>query len=138
MSENERRDPDGTETVDIGDADVSAVDIPPSSRTAGQERSLPPPLPPEVRASAPPPSGYASMPPPAPRSNKFYAMLLVGFVAVGVIVGLAVALGTRGENRTVTVTTSPTSSSASAAPAAPTGSVMMLPTIDMTDEDGGK
>lgn len=145
MSENERRDPDGTETVDIGDADVSAIDIPPSSRGAGQpgqrghERSLPPPLPPEVRASAAPPPGYASMPPPAPpRSNKFYAMLIVGFVAVGVIVGLAVALGTRGENKQVIVTTSPSGSAASATPPAATGSVMMLPTIDMTDEDAGK
>ena len=137
MSENQHPDPDATEMVDLGDADVSAVDLPPS--TPGRDRSVPPPLPPEVRASAPPPSmHHGSMPPPPPRSNKFYAMLIVGFVAVGVIVGLAVALGTRGEKNTVIVTTS--ASPAATAPATPaaTGSVMMLPTIDMTDEDAGK
>lgn len=138
MSENEQPDPDATEMVDLGDADVSAVDLPPA--TPGRDRSLPPPLPPEVRASAPPPSMGpmpGSMPPPPPRSNKFYAMLLVGFVAVGVIVGLAVALGTRGEKKTVIVTTS---AAPPPATAAATGSVMMLPTIDMTDNeaDGGK
>jgi hypothetical protein len=125
VTEQNRRDPDGTEMIDLGDADVSAVDLP--SSTPGRERSAPPPLPPEVRASAPPPS-YLSAPPPPPRSSKFYAMLIVGFVAVGVIVGLAVALGTRGEKKTVIVTTS-------ASPAA-TGSVMTLPTIDMNDDEG--
>jgi hypothetical protein len=137
VSEKNRPDPDGTEMVDLGDADVSAVDIPPSvpGPAAGHERSVPPPLPPEVRASAPPPSMHGSMPPPPPRTNKFYAMLIVGFVAVGVIVGLAVALGTRGEKKTVIVTASPSSS---ASPAAQ-GTVMTLPTIDMNDdEDGGK
>lgn len=136
MSENEQPDPDATEMVDLGDADVSAVDLPPS--TPGRDRSVPPPLPPEVRASAPPPSMHGSMPPPAPRSNKFYAMLIVGFVAVGVIVGLAMALGTRGEKKTVIVTTSASPPSANAAA---TGSVMTLPTIDMNDDneaDGGK
>jgi hypothetical protein len=137
VSENDRRDPDGTEMVDLGDADVSAIDFPPS--TPDRDRSVPPPLPPEVRASAPPPSmgapqGYASMPPPPPRSSKFYVMLIVGFVAVGVIVGVALAFGTRGEKKTVIVTTS-----ASPSPSA-TGSVMTLPTIDMNDDegDGGK
>ena len=66
------------------------------------------------------------------------AMLIVGFVAVGVIVGLAMALGTRGEKKTVIVTTSASPPSANAAA---TGSVMTLPTIDMNDDneaDGGK
>lgn len=143
MSDKTRPDPDGTEMVDLGDADVSAVDLPPSAPAPapapapvpGRDRSMPPPLPAEVRASAPPPSGYASMPPPPPRSSKFYVMLIVGFVAVGVIVGIALAVGTRGEKKTVVVTTS---TSSAAAPAA-TGSVMTLPTIDMNDdEDGGK
>jgi hypothetical protein len=134
VSENERPDPDATEMVDLGDADVSAVDVPPS--TPGRDRSVPPPLPPEIRASAPPPSMHGSMPPPPPRSNKFYALLIVGFVAVGVIVGLAVALGTRGENKTVIVTTS--SAPSPTVPAATaTGSVMTLPTIDMNDDDEG-
>jgi hypothetical protein len=131
VSDKDRPDPDGTEMIDLGDADVSAVDVPPSSRTSSAPtRSAPPPLPPEVRASAPPP-GYASMPPPPPRSGRFYALLIVGFVAVGVIVGLAVAFGTRGEKKTVIVTTS-----ASPPAAAATGSVMTLPTIDMNDDDG--
>jgi hypothetical protein len=133
VSEKERPDPDGTEMVDLGDVDVSAVDLPAS--TPGRDRSVPPPLPPEVRASAPPPSMsmHGSMPPP-PRSSKFYVMLIVGFVAVGVIVGVALAFGTRGEKKTVIVTTS-----ASPSPPA-TGSVMTLPTIDMNDDegDGGK
>ena len=145
MSEKDRSDPDGTEMVDIGDADVSAV---PAS-SPGRDRSVPPPLPPEVRASAPPmielsgppsnapmppPAAYVSVPPPPPRSNRFYAMLIVAFVAVGVIVGLAVAFGTRGEKKTVITTTA----SGGATPAA-SGSVMTLPTIDMNDdEDGGK
>ena len=144
MSEKDRPDPDGTEMVDIGDADVSAV--PASDRG----RSAPPPLPPEVRASAPPmmelsgppsnapappPAAYVSVAPPPPRSNRFYAMLIVAFVAVGVVVGLVVALGTRSEKKTVVVTP------ASGSPAAPaTGSVMTLPTIDMNEDegDGGK
>jgi hypothetical protein len=135
VSENDRPDPDATEMVDLGDADVSAVEFPPSAPATpgGRDRSVPPPLPPEVRASAPPPS-YLSAPPPPPRSNKFYALLIVGFVAVGVIVGLAVALGTRGEKKRVSVTTSASPSAAAA------GSVMTLPTIDMNDDeaDGGK
>ena len=77
------------------------------------------------------------MPPPAPRSNKFYAMLIVGFVVAGVVVGLAVAFGPRGEAKTVIVTTPGSASAAQPSPAA-TGSVMTLPTIDMTDEDGRK
>lgn len=133
MSADDRPDPDGTEMVDLGDADVSAVDIPPS--TPGRERSAPPPLPPEVRASAPPPSmSRASVPAPPPRSSRFYAMLIVGFVVVGVIVGIALAFGTRGEKKTVIVTTS------ASPPATAAGSVMTLPTIDMNDDegDGGK
>ena len=153
MSEKDRPDPDGTEMIDLGDTDVSAVDIPPSSRSV-HERSVPPPLPPEVRASSPPmielsrppsqapapPAAYVSVAPPPPRSNRFYAMLIVGFVAVGVVVGLAVALGTRGEKKTVIVTGPADSASASSpSPAAP-GSVMTLPTIDMNEDegDGGK
>lgn len=72
------------------------------------------------------------MPPQQPaRSNKFYAVLIAGFVVIGVIVGVAVALGTRGEKTTVIVTTS-----ASPPVAAATGSVMTLPTIDMNDDEG--
>jgi hypothetical protein len=135
VSDNNLHDPDATAMVDLGDADVSAVDL--AAPPPGRERSQPPPLPPEMRASAPPPPGYASMPPPPPRSNRFYAILIVGFVAVGVIVGLALALGTRDEKKTVIVTTS-TATSTPVSPAA-TGSVMTLPTIDMNDdEDGGK
>jgi hypothetical protein len=122
VSEKDRIDPDGTEMVDLGDADVSAFDAPPS--TPGRDRSMPPPLPAVMRASAPPPAQPA-------RSNRFYAMLIVGFVAIGVIVGLALALGTRGEKKTVIVTTS-----SSPPVAAATGSVMTLPTIDMNEEDG--
>lgn len=137
MSEKNRIDPDGTEMVDLGDADVSAVEIPPSSRAGVHERSLPPPLPPEVRASSAPMTTPSVAPPP-PRSNRFYAMLIVGFVAVGVVVGLAVALGTRGEKKTIVMTTAPSASGAPSPGA--TGSVMMLPTIDMNDEepDAGK
>lgn len=137
VSEKDRPDPDGTETVNLGDADVSAVNFPPSEpgpAAPARDRSIPPPLPPEVRASAPPPTAYLSgpPPPPPPRSNKFFALLIVGFVAVGVVVGLAVALGTRGEKKPSNVTTS-------ASPSA-TGSVMTLPTINMNDDegDGGK
>lgn len=151
MSEKDRPDPDGTEMIDLGDTDVSAVDIPPSSR-AGHERSFPPPLPPEVRASTPlmtelsgppsnapaPPAAYVSVAPPPPRSNRFYAMLIVGFVAAGVVVGLGVALSTRGEKKAVVVT-SPSASHSAAAAVGPTGTVMTLPTIDMNDDeaDGG-
>lgn len=135
MSENERPDPDGTDTIDLGDADVSAVD--PES-----QRSLPPPLPAEIRASAapatpmtelsappspPPAAAYASVAPPPPRSNRFYVMLLAAFLVLGIIAGIVIALGTRAERKPVSVT-------------APTGSVLTLPTIDMNDDegDGGK
>lgn len=123
MTEGDPPDPDATEMVDLGDADVSAVNF-------ESQRSVPPPLPPEVRASAAPPAtpSYApSMPRPAPRSNRFYVGLLVAFVAIGVVVGIAFAMGTRGEKK-------PAAASASAAAAKPPGSVMTLPTIDMTDE----
>lgn len=149
--EKDRPDPDGTEMVDLGDADVSAVDIPPSSRGALHERSLPPPLPAEVRASSPPMNELARAPsnaPPPPiarvsvvpsaaaRSNRFYLMIVVAVLAIGIIGGIAVAMGTRGEKKpTVTVVpgAAPTASAAGA------GSVMTLPTIDMNDdEDGGK
>ena len=149
--DKDKRDVDGTETVDLGDADVSAVDLPPSNPLQpAHERSVPPPLPPEVRASSPPmhelgrppsnapppPIAYVSVAPPPPRSNRFYVMIVVAVLAIGIVGGIAVAMGTRGDKKpTVTVVQG-------AAPTAPkaTGSVMTLPTIEMNDDegDGGK
>lgn len=129
MSDDPANDPDGTQAVDLDEVEVSNIDVPPTPRTSG-----PPPLPPEVRASAapsmPPPS--PSMPPPAPRSNAFYIGLVVGFVVVGIGVGIAVARNVKSRE-----TPAPVSVSIRTAPT-PTASVMTLPTIDMSDEDGGK
>ena len=118
-----------TQAVDLDDVDVSAD---PSSSRHG---TGPPPLPPEVRASAAPPAMPASlsMPPPAAgRSNAFYIGLLVAFVVVGVGVGIVIARNTKAKDAPPAVSVS----IQTAAP--PAGSVMKLPTIDMSDEDGGK
>lgn len=118
----DRPDPEATEMVDLGDADVSAVEFEsqrslPTSGPPPLPPSLPPSLPPEVRASAAP---------PPPRSNRFYVVLLVAFLAVGIVGGIAVAMGTRGAK-------APDPSPSASA------SVMTLPTIEMNDdEDAGK
>jgi len=51
---------------------------------------------------------------------------------VGIFVGIAIAIGTRGADK------KPSGGTAANLPsAAPTGSVMTLPTIDMTDDNDG-
>ena len=130
--ERDPNDPDGTQAVDVDDVDLSVT---PSSERGN---TGPPPLPPEVRASAAPPplhtpSMAPSMPPPAAgRSNAFYIGLLVAFVVVGIGAGIVIARNTKAKE------TPPAVSVSIQTAAPPAGSVMTLPTIDMSDEDGGK
>ena len=56
----------------------------------------------------------------------------MAFVVVGVGAGIVIARNTKAKE------TPPAVSVSIQTAAAPSGSVMMLPTIDMSDDDGGK
>ena len=127
-------DPQGPAAGDTQVIDLQDVQL----LVAQQEhqRSLPPPLPPEVRASHVPPEPpevheAAFAPPseaPAPRSTAFYAVALLVFLTIGVGGGVVVAMTLR------------KAPSAAPAPSAkPQAAVITIPTVEMDDDpDGGK
>ncbi len=106
-----------TQTIDLQDVELLLAE-------ASRERSLPPPLPPEVRASHVP-----SAPPPAGRSTAFYVVVLMAFLVVGVGGGLLVAVKLRKPPAPVVV----------AIPGAnPQAAVITIPTVEVDDDpDGG-
>ena len=125
-----------TQSIDLQDVELLLAD-------ERSERSLPPPLPPEVRAShvpsAPPVNApvAASLAPPslapaAPegRSPVFYVVALLLFLVVGVGGGLLVALRLR----------KPAALPVAAIPSGGTqAAVITIPTVEVDDEaDGGK
>jgi len=127
-----------TQSIDLQDVELFLAD-------GRSDRSLPPPLPPEVRAShvpsAPPvnaPPAPASLPPPPPhalsapegRSPAFYVVALLVFLVVGVGGGLLVAIRLR----------RPAAQPVAAIPSgAPQAAVITIPTVEVDDEaDGGK
>lgn len=122
-----------TQSIDLKDVELLLAE-------ATRDRSLPPPLPPEVRAShvpsAPPPpiapmAQQASIAPEpaAGRSTAFYVVALVAFLVVGVGGGLLVAVKLRKAPAPVVV----------AIPSAnPQAAVITIPTVEVDDDpDGG-
>ena len=122
-----------TQSIDLKDVELLLAE-------ATRDRSLPPPLPPEVRAShvpseppppPPPMAQQASLAPEAPagRSTAFYVVALVAFLVVGVGGGLLVAVKLRKPTAPVVV----------AIPSAnPQATVITIPTVEVDDDpDGG-
>ena len=133
-----------TQSIDLHDVELLLAEAASGSR----ERSLPPPLPPEVRAShvpeppAPPPPVAPSVAPvgppqtslapeaPAGRSTAFYVVALVAFLVVGVGGGLLVAVKLR-KPAAPTVTVIPSAN--------PQAAVITIPTVEVDDDpDAGK
>lgn len=128
--------PGDTQVIDLQDVELLVAQ-------AAQEhqRSLPPPLPPEVRASHVPPEAprSASLPPghapsmapaPAGRSSAFYVAAVLAFLVVGIGGGLLVAMKMR-RPPAATTSSAPTTSGQAA--------VITIPTVEMIDEaDSGK
>ncbi len=111
-----------TQTIDLQDVELLLA----GAKSERSERSLPPPLPPEVRAShvpAEPPAPEA----PAGRSTAFY---LVALLVVGVGGGLLVAVKLR-QPVAAPVVTVPSGG--------PQAAVITIPTVEVADDvDGGK
>lgn len=132
-----------TQVIDLQDVELLVA------QTEQQQRSLPPPLPPEIRAShvpsEPPPGSLppqSSQPPlsnapsfyppsqaPAPpRSTAFYAVALLVFLAVGIGGGVVVGLTFR---KAPSAAPTPT--------AKPQAAVITIPTVEVDDDpDGGR
>lgn len=130
-----------TQVIDLVDVELLVAA---QAEQAAHQRSLPPPLPPEVRAShvpsepsqsAPPqpplshaPSFYPSQAPSPPRSTGFYAVALLLFLVVGIGGGVVVAVIVR---RAPSVAPAP--------PAKPQAAVITIPTVEVDDDpDSGK
>ena len=131
-----------TQVIDLQDVELLVAQ-------AEQQRSLPPPLPPEIRAShvpsEPPPGSQApqasqpplshapsfypaSQAPPPPRSTAFYAVALLLFLVVGIGGGVAVAVTFR---KAPSVAPAPTGK--------PQAAVITIPTVEVDDDpDSGK
>jgi hypothetical protein len=122
-----------TQVIDLRDVELVAQ--------AEHERSLPPPLPPSIRASRVPseppyaPSVHrdpAPRAPAPPRSNAFYGVALLVFLVVGVGGGLIVAMALR-------KSPPPASAQTAAATAGAQATVITIPTVEVDDDpDGGK
>ena len=130
--------PGDTQVIDLQDVELV---MGARQMHAEHERSLPPPLPPEVRAShvpmpaqaSQPPGPYAPSfqpaPPAPPRSTVFYVVALLVFLLVGVGGGLAVAMTFR----------KPPSAAPTTPIAHPQAAVITIPTVEVDDDpDGGK
>ena len=113
-----------TQTIDLQDVELLFA----GAKSERSERSLPPPLPPEVRAShvpAEPPAPEA----PAGRSTAFYLVALLVFLVVGVGGGLLVAVKLR-QSVAAPVVTVPSGG--------PQAAVITIPTVEVADDvDGG-
>lgn len=120
MDDPQSNQPDETQHVDLHEVDLADIDV----SALPSERSLPPPLPPSPPSVAPPP----------PRSRAFYGGLLVAFLVVGVAGGIGIAAWLRTESpapdAVQTERTNP-----SGVPSAPTAPVIMVPTIEMNDDE---
>jgi hypothetical protein len=131
-----------TQVIDLQDVELLVAAQTEAAEQAEHQRSLPPPLPPEIRAShvpseppqiSQPPGSQAPsfypQPPAAtpPRSTGFYLVALLVFLAVGIGGGLFVAMTLR--------------KAPSAAPtpsAKPQAAVITIPVVEMNDDpDGG-
>jgi hypothetical protein len=135
-----------TQVIDLRDVELLVA-------PAEHQRSLPPPLPPEIashvpsqppqppRASEPPLHALSVHPDPAPQapapprsnaSNAFYAVALLVFLVVGVGGGLIVAMALR-------KSPPPALAQAAAPTARPQATVITIPTVEVDDDpDGGK
>jgi hypothetical protein len=131
VNDGEKKDPNATIQLDVGDAlaqvqlvdDAQAQAAPPPAQgpSARVSRKAPPPLPPSV-SDAPPASAPAAMlaPPPGAsqasprRSPGKTAVLFVAIVAVAIAAGLGVGSVLRGKG-----VTTPAASASAARPAAP-------------------
>jgi hypothetical protein len=124
-----------TQTIDLQDVELLLAEV----RAERSERSLPPPLPPEVRAShvpseppAPPAPPAGSIAPAAPsgRSTAFYLVALLAFLVVGIGGGLLVAMRLH-KPAPAPVVTAPSGN--------PQAAVITIPTVEVDDDvDGGK
>jgi len=131
-----------TQVIDLKDVELLVA------QAEQSQRSLPPPLPPEIRASHVPsepppgsqppqasqpplshaPSFYPSQAPAAPRSTAFYAVALLVFLVVGIGGGVLVAVTLR---KAPSVAPTPS--------ARPQAAVITIPTVEVDDDpDGGK
>ena len=111
-----------TQTIDLRDVELLMAE----AKSERSERSLPPPLPPEVRASHIPSAPEA----PAGRSTAFYLVALLVFLVVGVGGGLLVAVKLRKPAAALAVT---------APSGTPQAAVITIPTVEVDDDlDGGK
>jgi len=131
--------PGDTQVIDLQDVELLVAEHAQQLQEQEHQRSLPPPLPPEVRASRvpsePPP---ASLPPSAPspsiapapgRSSAFYLVAVLAFLVVGIGGGLLVAMKMR--KPPATAATTPAASGQAA--------VITIPTVEVDDDpDGGK
>ena len=130
--------PGDTQVIDLQDVELLVA-------AQEQQRSLPPPLPPEVRAShIPSEPAPASLPPAAPspsfappsmapapagRSTAFYLVAVLAFLVVGVGGGLVVAMKMR----------KPPSAAGSTPSASGQAAVITIPTVEVDDDpDSGK
>jgi hypothetical protein len=134
-----------TQVIDLQDVELLVAAQSEGALQAGEhQRTLPPPLPPEVRASHVPseppgvsqppasPSFYPQAPPPAPpRSTGFYLVALLAFLVVGVGGGVVVAM---------TLRKAPPAPGRERAPEAkPQAAVITIPVVEVNDDpDSGK
>jgi len=130
-----------TQVIDLQDIELLVAEQAVQAEEAAHERSLPPPLPPEVRAShlpsepprisqAPSPSFYPQPPAPASRSTGFYVGALLAFFLV--IGGGVFAV--------MTLRKAPAAPSVAATPSSkPQAAVITIPVVEVDDDpDSGK
>lgn len=128
-------DANRTQELRLEDLDLTAAEssrsLLPESPSSSSSRLVPPPLPPPEPGPVPVSTSTAP--------QRSYVMLLAACVLVGVVFGIGVALWARRSAPVPAEQPSAASASAAAPSAAASSgaSVIVVPTIDMADDDAG-